>query len=207
MSWIDPPPRLPLLYRLLLSLIERRLGRSLRANRILAWYLRTAFGAGIMEALVAHDDPEVPRRLLALLRIRTSFCVSCPFCIDMNSREYPGKGITDDEIRSLQGKVPLESVASFSARELIALRYADCIGSTPLAFPSDVIDGMKRAFSPRGMVIVAGTCAQVNFWARLVQSLGVPPVGFSTDCSLLDLEAYATARPGRMPPSGRPAPG
>jgi alkylhydroperoxidase family enzyme len=203
-SYLDPPPRLPILYRLLLSLVEGWLGRTLLANRILAWYPRAAFGAGIMEALVAHDGPEVPRRLLALLRIRTSFRVSCPFCIDMNSREYRGKGITDAEIRGLQGMIPLESVESFTAHELAALRYADCVSSTPLAFPVDVIADMRRAFSPRAMVIVAGTCAQVNFWARLVQSLGVPPAGFSTDCALLNLEAYATTRPARSG-AGRPA--
>jgi hypothetical protein len=53
---------------------------------------------------------------------------------------------------------------------------------------------MKRLYSERGMVIVASTCAQVNFWARLIQSLGVPPAGFSSECSILDLERYSTMK-------------
>jgi hypothetical protein len=44
------------------------------------------------------------------------------------------------------------------------------------------------------MVIVASTAAQVNFWARLLQSLGVPPAGFSTECQILDLAEHATIR-------------
>ncbi len=181
MSAIDPPPRLPFLYRVILGLTEKRLGKTLLANRILAWYPRTAWGAGILEALVAHDDPEVPRRLLGLLRIRTSFRVACPFCIDMNSKDLAEKGITDEEVRALQGAVALEGVPTITAREAAALRYADCVSTTPLSFPRDVMEQMKLHFSPRAMVIVAGTCAQVNFWARLVQALGVPPAGF---CSI-----------------------
>jgi AhpD family alkylhydroperoxidase len=182
MSYIEPPRRLPLLYRIMLGLVEKRMGRTLLANRILSWYPKAAYGAGLMEALVAHDEPEVPRRLLGLLRIQASFLVSCPFCIDMNAKELSRRGITDEEIHGLQGKAPLSGVTTFTPREIAALRYGACISSTPLAFTTDVIDDMKRHFSERGMVIVASTCAQVNFWARLIQSLGVPPAGFSAEC-------------------------
>ena len=194
MSSVAPPARIPLLLRLALSLVEKRLGKKLLANRILAWYPKAMIGSGIMESLIAHDDREVPLRLLTLIRVATSFLVSCPFCIDMNARDFPARGLTDQEIRALQGRVPLDSVASIDARERAALRYVRCICATPLAFPTDVIDDMARHFSPRATVIVASTCAQVNFWARLIQALGVPPAGFSTECSILDLDAYATMK-------------
>ena len=145
------------------------MGRKLLANRILTWYPKAFLGSGIMEGLIAHDEPEVPRRLLSLIRVYTSFLVSCPFCIDLNARDFPAKGLSDEEIRGLQGLVPLESVASIDARERAALRYVRCICSTPLSFPADVIDDMQRLFTPRGIVIVASTSAQVNFWARLIQ--------------------------------------
>jgi hypothetical protein len=44
------------------------------------------------------------------------------------------------------------------------------------------------------MVIIAGTCAQVNFWARLLQALGAPPAGFSSHCDILDLDFFSTSR-------------
>ncbi len=53
----------------MLSLVERRLGKPLVANRILAWYPKAFWGSGLMEGLVAHDEPEVPKRLLKLLRV------------------------------------------------------------------------------------------------------------------------------------------
>jgi len=194
MSSVAPPARIPLLLRLALSLVEKRLGKKLLANRILAWYPKAMIGSGIMESLIAHDDREVPLRLLTLIRVATSFLVSCPFCIDMNSRDYDRKGISDQEVRVLQGRVPREEAESLSAAEKVALAYVDCICRTPLAFPRSVIDDLRRHFSDRATVIIAGTCAQVNFWARLLQGLGAPPAGFSSSCDILDLDFFSTAR-------------
>ena len=199
MSFIPPPSRMPLLLRGLLWLVERRLGRPLLANRLLAWYPKAFLGSGIMEGLVAHDEPEVPRRLLALVRMYTSFLVSCPFCIDMNSRDFPRKAITEQEIRALQGRVGLDEVPTFSRKERAALRYVQCMSQTPLEFTSEAVEDVKRHFSPRGFVILASTCAQVNFWTRLIQALGVPPAGFTAESSILDLEAYQTLRAGARP--------
>jgi AhpD family alkylhydroperoxidase len=194
MSYINPPARIPFLLRLALSLVERRLGRKLLANRILTWYPKLFIGSGVLEGLVAHDEPEVPRRLLNLIRLRTSFIVSCPFCIDMNARDLLARGISDPEIRALQGVIPLADVPSFSEKEKAALEYVGCICSTPLAFPSTLMDRLTALFSPRAVVIIAGTCAQVNFWARLIQSLGAPPAGFSSRWPVLNLEAFSTRR-------------
>ncbi len=192
--YLDPPPRLPLLIRLALGLVERHLGKELLANRILAWYPKALVGSGIMEGLVAHDEEEVPMRLLKLIRMYTSFLVSCPFCIDMNSSTFRESGISEDEIMTLQGRKAMAEVASLGERERAALAYAACISRTPLSFEAEVVEAMKRHFSERGIVIVASTCAQVNFWARLIQAFGVAPAGFTEECSILELEKYRTGK-------------
>jgi hypothetical protein len=63
-----------------------------------------------------------------------------------------------------------------------------------------VIENLRSRFSERAIVVIASTVAQVNFWARLIQSLGVPPAGFSTECSILELDKYRTLQA----PSARP---
>ena len=165
MSYIQPPKRIRPILRMMLSLVEKRLGKQLLANRILTWYPKALIGSGVMEGLIAHDEPEVPRRLLALIRVYTSFLVSCAFCIDLNSRDFEKKGLSKEEITALQGKVPLDQVAT-----------------------------LKEHFSERGIVIIASTCAKVNFWARLIQSLGVPPAGFSAECLIPNLDSYTTMK-------------
>ena len=91
--------------------------------------------------------------------------------------------------------VPLDAVPSFSRKEKAALRYVQCMCRTPLEFTTRAVQDVKESFSPRGFVILASTCAQVNFWTRLIQSLGVPPAGFSADAPILDLPAWSTLKP------------
>ena len=194
MSYIQPPKRIAPIFRVMLSLVEKRLGRQLLANRILTWYPKALIGSGVMEGLIAHDEPEVPRRLLGLIRVYTSFLVSCPFCIDLNARDYEKMGLSEQEITALQGKKSMDQVATLGDDEKAALRYVQCICATPLSFPSHVIETLKKHFTERGIVIIASTCAQVNFWARLIQSLGVPPAGFSAGFSILNLDSYTTMK-------------
>ena len=192
-GYIRPPRRMPWLIGAMLSLVERRMGKTLFANRLLAWYPKAFWGSGLLEALVARDEPEVSARLLKLLRVYASFLVSCPFCIDLNAKEYRESGLRDEEILALRGQKRLDEVDSIGASERIALEYARCICSTPVAFPSEIMDELRSRFSARAIVVIASTCAQVNFWARLVQAFGVQPAGFSSECSILELEKYRTS--------------
>lgn len=193
-GYVNPPERMPWLIRIMLGIVEKHLGKPLIANRILAWYPKAFWGSGIMEALVAHDELEVSKRLLKLIRIYVSFLASCPFCIDLNAKEYRESGLSDEEILALRGIISFEEVVSINEGERAALEYVRCATSTPVAFTSEVIDRLRSHFSEREIVVIASTCAQVNFWTRLIQSLGVQPAGFSTECSILELGKYETLR-------------
>ena len=174
--FIAPPKRIPLLLRLGIWLSERITGKTMLPPRVLAWYPRAAIGSGVMEALVAHEDGRMDKRMLKLIRMSASIAASCPFCIDMNSHEYRRYDITDEEAASLRGDV--EQVTTFSEREKLAIAYTRLISATPLKFHPDMVEKVKAAFTEREFVILASTAAQVNYWARLIQALGIPPAGF-----------------------------
>jgi alkylhydroperoxidase family enzyme len=178
-AFIEPPRRFPLFLRLGIWISERVTGRRMLPARILAWYPKAALGSGALEALVAHQDGRMDERMLKLVRMAASFAAACPFCIDMNSHEHASLGINSEEVYALRGLVALENVASFSVRELLAIQYARLISQTPLKFHPDFIARIKANFDEREMVILASTAAQVNYWARLIQALGIPPAGFS----------------------------
>jgi alkylhydroperoxidase family enzyme len=183
-AFIDPPKHIPFYLKIGIWISKIITGRDLLPAKLLAWYPKTAISSGIMEALVAHKDATLGKRILKLVRLRTSFTVACPFCIDMNSYDYTQYGITADEISALQGRVGINEVKTFSQREKIAMEYARLISHAPLSFPPSFIEKLKANFTEREIVILASTAAQVNYWARLLQALGVPPAGFSDHCDL-----------------------
>lgn len=176
MAFLTPPQKLPFLLRVGIRLSEKITGRMMLLPRILAWYPKAAIGSGIMEALVAHEDGRMDRRMLKLIRMAASYAVACPFCVDMNSYEHRKYGISEEEAQALRGDI--EVVTSFSEREKLAITYTRLISATPLKFHPDVVEKVKSAFTEREFVILVSTAAQVNFWARLIQGLGIPPAGF-----------------------------
>ncbi len=178
-AFIEPPQKIPLALRLGIWFSEKITGRMMLPARILAWYPKAAIGSGVLESLVAHHDGKIDERMLKLVRMAASFAAACPFCIDMNSYEHAALGIHADEVLALRGGATLESVPSFSKRERLAVEYARLVSQTPLKFHPDFIEQLKSNFNEREMVILASTAAQVNYWARLIQALGIPPAGFS----------------------------
>ena len=178
-AFIEPPQKISILLRLGIWVSEKMTGRVMLPARILAWYPKVAIGSGVLEALVAHQDGRLDARMLKLVRMAASFAAACPFCIDMNSHEHATLRINAEEVLALRGQLDLESVPTFSVQERLAIQYARLVSQTPLKFYPDFIAQIKSNFDEREMVILASTAAQVNYWARLIQALGIPPAGFS----------------------------
>jgi len=183
-AFIDPPKHIPFYLRIGIWISRKVTGRDLLPGKLLTWYPKVAISAGIMEAMVAHKDANLDKRILKLVRLRTSFSVACPFCIDMNYYDYDQYGITPEELAALQERTDIAAVKTFSHREIIAMEYAVLISRTPLQFPQEFINKLKANFTEREIVILASTAAQVNYWARMLQAMGVPPAGFSDHCEL-----------------------
>lgn len=182
-AFIAPPTRIPLFLRVGIWISERITGKPMLPARLLAWYPKAALGSAALEGLVAHHDGKLDKRMLKLVRLSASFAAACPFCIDMNSVEYREAGITDVEFMALQNQADPGTISTLSLREKLAMGYARLISSTPLRFPPEFMAGITAHFTEREMVVLASTAAQVNYWARLIQALGIPPAGFSERCS------------------------
>lgn len=170
---IEPPRRMPFYLRWGIWWAERAAGRRLGVARLLAWYPKAAVSSAVMEGLIAHHDGAVDERLLKLVRMQVSFAVACPFCIDMNSAEYANAGISEQQVAALRGRLALEEVQEFSERDRAALNYVRLLSATPLRVTPDAAERVRAHFSEREMVVLATTAAQVNYWARLIQGLGI----------------------------------
>lgn len=179
---IVEPVKLNPVLRVGVALAERLTGRRLLPARLLSWYPRAAIGSGVLEALVAHRDGRLTPRVLHLVRLAASFAASCPFCVDMNGQGWSEHGVTADEVEVVRGL--REDAGSLTDLERVAIEYARLVSATPLRFEPEFTDRLTAMFSEREIVVLASTAAQVNYWARLIQALGVPPAGFSDSCPL-----------------------
>ena len=183
-AFINPPKKIPFFLKLGIMVSRSITGRDLLVPKLLAWYPKVAISSGILESLVAHGKKDLNERILKLVRIQTSLTVSCAFCIDMNSFGYEKANITKQELDVLSGRININEVATFSEKERIVIEYVKCVCKTPIQIPKEVSTNLILNFTEKEIVILASTIAQVNYWARLIQGLGVPPEGFSDKCEL-----------------------
>lgn len=186
-SFIEPPKKMAWYLKLMLKIAKKKVGMDLLPGRILAWFPKGAIGSGIMEVLAAHDDA-IDGRIIKLIRMKISFIMGCPFCIDMNYFQSEKYNISKKEIDAIEtlnfvyNKSDINGI--FSQREILALKYTTYITQTPSKVEEEFMDEMKQNFSEKEIVIMAVTIAQVNFWTRLNISLGIPPAGFMEKCKI-----------------------
>jgi hypothetical protein len=77
----------------------------------------------------------------------------------------------------------LESLIAHGNKDLNE-RILKLISQTPVNITAEFMEKVKSEFTEREIVIVSSTAAQVNYWARMLIALGVPPAGFSDKCDL-----------------------
>ncbi len=174
-AFIAPPARIPWYLRAGLAVARRRSGKDLLPAQLLTWYPRAALGSAALESLIAHNDGRITERMLKLVRMAVSFAVECPFCIGLNSDGWE-RLMSLAELQTIQGITTLED-STLTAPERLAVEYARLASATPLSFAAEFVARLTTEFSEREVVVLATTAAQVNYWARLIQSLGAPPEG------------------------------
>ena len=183
-AYLEPPKKIPWYIRWGNKIAKKDTGKDLIQGKILAWFPKAALSSGIMEKFVAQGPKDMSERLLKMVRMTVSFISSCPFCIDMNSFEYEEFHITEEEIKAISGELSVDQVASFSLEEQLAIEYARKLTHTPVEMDLEFFKRLKQTFNEREIVILATTIAQVNYWTRFSQGVGIPPAGFIESCKV-----------------------
>ena len=191
-SLISPPENIPWLTSILLDIAEKEFGKELLPGRILTWSYDLGLASGALEMYIETGAAQILKpRLVYIIRMKVSYFVSCPFAIDVNSWEYKDHQITEEELMGLQGKKELQSISSFSERELTALQYTQALSLTPVSFSSKLLNDVRRLFSHEEIVAIASLAAKVNYWTRLIEAWRIKPIGYSSD-PLLNTDEFTT---------------
>ena len=173
---IPAPTKIPLLLRPAIWLARRMTGKDPRVARMLAHFPKAAVAGGLLELLSAHAPGDLDARTLKLARLAASVTAGCPFCIDMNANEHDVAGISRAELGAIVEREPTR--VTFTARELAVVELAIAMSSTPVRIGDELRARLTAELTPREIVALTTAIAQVNYWARLNQSLDIPAAGF-----------------------------
>jgi AhpD family alkylhydroperoxidase len=161
----------------MLWLTRRITGKDPLPARLLTYFPRGAVGAGLFELTAAGAPGDLDGRCLAVARIVASAVSGCPFCVDMNAATWQRAGLKAGELAVLfEGTT--DAYAALGPREAVAARYAAALSLTPVVLGDELVAALASHFTPREVVVLATTIAQVNYWTRFNQGLGVPAAGF-----------------------------
>lgn len=180
MLLVEPPAHPPWYLRPALWIARRMTGKDPLPGRLLAHFPKAAFAGGVLEALSAHGPSDLETRVLKLARLAASVATGCPFCIDMNAGGHDAAGVTRADVDALIAGADL---THGTPRERAAVDLARALSRTPVLVDADLATRLRAAFTEREIVVLASTVAQVNYWARLNQALGVPAAGFFEGCA------------------------
>ncbi len=195
-SLVMPPEDIPCYLGAMLCIADSKAERELLPGRVLAWAPDIGIGSGLIELYIEDGAANwLSPRMIKILRLKVSYAVPCPFAADINAWNYQDFDISEEELKGLQGSKEIASIASFSEKEEIALSYADALSRTPVVFPQELLDDLRRVFTEQEIVSIAALCAKVNYWARLIEALRIKPAGYMDD-PLLRLEEFNTFRGG-----------
>ena len=170
-AFIAPPRQMPAVLRLGLRLARRRTGSDLLPVALLTWSPRAAVGAAVLESLATRPVGRIDARVLKLVRLTVSFTVGCPFCVGLNTAGWESL-LSPEELAVTQGLRTGTDVATLTPPELLAIEFARRTSQTSPTPSAALGEQLRGAFSEREIVVLAATCAQVNYWARLVQGMG-----------------------------------
>ncbi len=198
MTFVTPPRRPAWYLRIALWVARRITGKDPLPGRVLALFPKAALGVGLFEAAAAHAPRDLDARSLAIARIVASVIGGCPFCIDMNAATWQRAGLSSIELERL---LALDWPSSLSPRERAAAAYSRALSQTPVVVDPALLLSLRSAFTDREIVVLAVTIAQVNFWTRFNQGVGIPAAGFFEEsvCALPTIPLAARPVEGRTP--------
>lgn len=191
-SLVKPPEDISFFLRKMIEKADREAEKEMVAGRVLAWSSKIAISSGLLELYVEEAAAScLDKRLIKILRIKISYAVPSPFAVDINAWNYEDFKITEEEIKGLQSIKEIDSIASFTAKEKTALKYAHQLSKTPITLSQKLLDDLRHLFTEEEIVAIAALTAKVNYWARLMEALRIKPAGY-TDDAILELEKYNT---------------
>ena len=143
--------------------------------------------------LAASNEGQLPKDLKELCRVKIAFDHECGYCGTVRSSAAQAAGLTEDKIQEVWS---YESSAILSAREKLALRFADHLKHDIAKADDDAFyEELKQHFSDAEIVELGLWCAENAGAGSFVRTLNI--ISWADACELNPRTAKHASAAGR----------
>ena len=170
-----PTPHYPWYVRLIFWLQRRKYGSELEPARLWGRSPHAFLALTLLYRTIDRKSSPIEAGLRSLITVRVSQINWCAFCVDLNSATALERHVAPSKLADLSR---FQESPHFSAREKIALRYAEAATVTGAGI-DDALKGELRAhFDDDAIVELTALIAFQNLSSKFNAALGVPAQGF-----------------------------
>ena len=174
---IDPHHKLKYTWwvQWMISSQKRRFGKPLEP--LLYWGRTSRAFLGFLWMLSAFKRKKspIPKTLQALVRLRISQLLHCPFCIDMNLSEAYQMGLSPEKMEALPH---YQTSPLYNEDEKLVLNYAQAVIQSDKQRIPEYQRHLKKIFDDDGIIELTALVSHQAMSALFNSALGIKPHGF-----------------------------
>jgi len=171
----DAGPLLRLIYRF----ARRRFGAVPEPVTVSAHHMKLTLAGARHELAVQKASKTLAASVRELAVYRVAQQVGCSWCVDFGTMLQRLDGLDIERLREID---KYETSPAYSARERLAIAYADAMTAQPMAVTDDQVAVLERELGRAGLVELTHAIAHENERARFNHALGITDQGFAEAC-------------------------
>lgn len=129
------------------------------------------------------DSCGLDRKLLELVKLRSSQINGCAYCLDMHTKDARALGETEQRLYLISA---WRECPFYTERERAALEWTEAVTLvSDTNVPDEVYERVKEQFTPVELVNLTAAIAMINTWNRLSVSFRAVPGAYQSNLQQL----------------------
>ncbi|RLK55267.1 carboxymuconolactone decarboxylase family protein [Actinokineospora cianjurensis] len=156
---------------------KRRFGAVPEPFTVLAHHRKLMLASAKHELGVQRASRELPAGVRELAVFRVAQQVGCSWCVDFGTMLQRLDGLDIDRLKHIDEYATSDS---YTARERLAIAYADAMTANPMTVTDAQVDELRVTLGEKGVVELTYQIALENQRARMNHALGITDQGFTS---------------------------
>ena len=161
--------------QLILWAQSKKYGKSLLPTKIWGRSPKVLYGLQALYRAIDRKSSPLEPALRSLINVMVSQINSCSFCVDISTQLLQKRGVSLEKISKLEN---FENESLFTAKEKIALSYAEAITRYDLGVSPDLFFNLKKHFNDDEIVELTALIGYQNLSSKFNAALDIPSQGF-----------------------------